>query len=180
MASMLECRNALHEAGGDFDKAKEVLRKKGMKLAEKKADRATSNGVIESYIHSNKRMGVLLDLRCETDFVARTDQFKELAHEIAMQIAATKPSYIYPEEIPAGVIEAEKNIYREQFKDSGKPEKVLEGIIEGKMQKYAEEHALMTQLYVRDDSKTIKDLINEYISKIGENIKVERFVRFEM
>ncbi len=178
--SIARCREALEEAGGDFAKAKEILRKKGAELAEKKGGREAANGVIESYIHTDKRLGVLLDLRAETDFVARSEAFRTLAHEVAMHIAAMNPSWISPDDIPPDVHEAEQNIYREQFQESGKSKEVVEQIIEGKMRKYAEDHCLLNQPYIRDEDKTIRDLINEYIGKLGENIRIERFTRYSL
>ncbi len=180
MASMIECRNALQEAGGNFEKAKEILRKKGGIAARKKLERDTTNGIIASYIHTDGRTGVLVELNCETDFVAKNEEFKRLGHELAMHIAAMNPRYMRLEDIPAEVIEAEKDICREEFKDSGKPPHIVENIIEGKLKKYSGEHVLSSQPYIRDDTKTITDLINEYVGKLGENIQVKRFVRYQV
>ena len=180
MVSLIDCRNALEESRGDFEKAKEILRKKGTFLALKKTERSTAAGIIASYIHSDERIGVLVELNCETDFVARNADFKELGHELAMHIAAMNPTYICVEDIPSRVVETEKEIYRAQFQDLEKPHEVVEKIIEGKIQKYSEEQVLLRQSYVRDDSKTIQDFINEYIARLGENIQVKRFIRYQI
>lgn len=178
--SFSECKKALEEANWNLDKAKEVLKKRGQKLSELKAQRQTNQGIVEAYIHPNKKIGVLLDLRCESDFVARSPEFQKLAHEIALQIAAMKPLYISPEDIPEEFLAGERKIYQEQLANSGKPQKIAEQIIEGKLQKYKEEISLLSQPWIKDDTKTIKDLINEYLSKLGENIKVEKFERYEI
>ncbi len=179
-AGMMDCKKALEEAEGDFEKAVEILRKKGIAKAAKKAGRATAEGIITSYVHFNGKIGVLLELNCETDFVARTDEFKELAYNLAKQVAAMKPKWVSREDVPKEVIEKEKEIYREQLKDSGKPEHVIEKIIEGKLEKFFEEFCLLDQDYIFDDSKKVKDVITEAIAKIGENIRVSRFVRMEV
>ncbi len=176
-AGMMDCKKALQEADGDFDKAIEILRKRGAAIAAKKSGRATNEGIIHAYIHHNKRVGVLLELNCETDFVARTDEFQELAHNIAMQIAAMAPRWVDIEDVPEEVVEKEKEIYRAQMADSGKPDHVIEKIVEGKLKKFYEENCLMEQTFFMDDTKKIRDLITEAIAKIGENIKVSRFVR---
>lgn len=178
--SLGQCKKAIEEAGGDLEKAKEILRKWGEDLAGKKSSRTTKEGIIESYIHANNKIGVLVVLRCETDFVARNPEFKELAHNIALHIAAANPEYVSEEEIPDEVIEKEKNLYREQFKDSGKPEEIIEKIIQGKLNNFKKEKVLLNQVYIKDESKTIRDLLNEYISKLGENIAIEKFVRLEI
>ena len=179
-AGVMDCKKALEEAGGDFEKAIEILRKKGAAKAAKKAGRATKEGIITSYVHFNGRIGVLLELNCETDFVARTDEFKELAYNLAKQVAAVNPRWVSREDVPQEVIEKEKEIYREQLKDSGKPENVVEKIIEGKLEKFYEENCLLEQDYIFDDKKKVKDVITEAIAKIGENIQVGRFVRMEV
>ena len=179
-AGMMDCKKALEEADGDFEKAVEILRKKGAAKAAKKAGRATREGIITSYIHFNGRIGVLLELNCETDFVARTDEFKELAYNLAKQVAAMNPKWVSREDVPQEVIEKEKEIYREQLKDSGKPEHVIEKIIEGKLEKFFEENCLLEQEYIFEEGKKVKDIINEAIGKIGENIRVSRFVRMEV
>jgi len=178
--SVSECKKALEEANGDIEKAKIVLRKLGKELADKKSAREAGEGIIESYIHPNKKVGVLLDLRCESDFVARSRDFQNLAHEICLQIAAMKPLYLTSEDIPENFLDGEKKIYQEQLKDSGKPEKIINQIIEGKLRKYKEKVSLVSQAWVKDETKTIKDLINDYIAKLGENITIKKFARYEI
>ena len=175
--SITECKKALEESKGDFEQAKNRLREWGKELAGKKSARQAGEGIIESYIHPNKKVGVLIDLRCETDFVAKSDNFQELAHEICMQVAAMNPLFLKQEDIPSEVLDNETKIYKEQLKDSGKPE---EQIIDGKLKKYKEEVSLLSQSWVKDNSKTVKDLVDEYIAKIGENIEVKNFVRYEI
>ncbi len=177
-AGILDCRKALEEAGGDFDKAVEILRKKGLAKAAKKAGREASEGVIETYVHGGGRIGVMLELNCETDFVARSEVFRNLAHELALQIAAMSPRYVRDEDIPQTVLDKEAKIARERAK--GKPEHVVQRIVDGMLEKFKNEVVLMRQPYIRDDSKTIQDLINEHIASIGENIVVRRFVRWEL
>ena len=179
-AGVMDCKKALEEAEGDFDKAVEILRKKGAAKAAKKAGRATTEGIITSYVHFNGKIGVLLELNCETDFVARTDEFKELAYNLAKQVAAMSPRWVSREDVPEEVIEKEKEIYREQLKDSGKPENVIEKIIEGKLNKFFEEYCLLEQDYIFEEGKKVQDIVTEAIAKIGENIKVSRFVRMEV
>lgn len=178
--SVTECEKAIKEASGDSERAKEILRIRGKELAGKKAERETGQGIIESYIHPNKKIGVLLDLRSESDFVARSDNFKKLAHEICLQIAAMKPLFSKKEDIPSEFLDGERKIYKEQFKDSGKPQKIIDEIIEGKLEKYKKEVSLLSQSWIKDNTKTIKDLIDEYIAKIGENIVMKGFVRYEI
>ncbi len=180
-AGMMDCKKALVEAEGDIEKAKEILRKKGIDAAAKKAGRATSNGRIESYIHMEGKIGVLIEVGCETDFVARTDDFKQLARNLAMQIAAMKPIYVSKESVPEDVIEKEKEIYRAQI-PPGKPEQVVEKILEGKLQKFFEESCLLEQVYIKDEEgkSKVKDYISETIAKLGENIVVKRFTRYEL
>jgi len=178
-AGMMECKKALTEANGDFDKAIEVLRKKGISAAEKRAGRVASEGIIGSYIHMDK-IGVLVEVNCETDFVARTDDFRTLVKDIAMHIAAANPRYLSREDVPAEVIEKEKEIYKEQIK--GKPEHIVDKIVEGKLEKFYNENCLLEQIFVKDpeQKKTIKDIVTETIAKLGENIVVKRFVRFQL
>ncbi|MDX1608452.1 MAG: translation elongation factor Ts [Candidatus Spechtbacterales bacterium] len=179
-AGMLDVKNALDEAGGDLEKAREILRKKGAALAAKKSARETHEGLVVSYIHAGGKIGVLLKIYCETDFVARTDDFQSLADNIAMHIAAMDPEYISPEDIPSEVIEAEKKIYKGQFADSGKPENVIEDIVEGKIKKFGAENSLLEQPFVKDQDKTIAKLIEEHVAKLGENIQVGEFTRYEL
>ncbi len=177
---ILECKKAIAEANNDFEKAAELLRKKGFEKAKSKSSRATKQGAIGSYIHTNRMIGVLVELGCETDFVARNEDFLQLQKDIAMQIAAMSPGYISEKDIPEKVIEKEKEIYREQMKDSGKPDHVIEKIIEGKLKKFYTEVCLLNQKFFRDDKKTIEALIAEKIHKLGENITVKRFVRYQV
>lgn len=177
--SIGQCKEALEESAGDSDKAIEVLRKKGKKMADKKAIREIKSGVIETYIHGGGKMGAILELGCETDFVAKNQEFKDLAHDIVMHIAAMDPQYLQPEDIPDDVVKAERDIYKEQIKDSGKPENIAKQIIEGKIKKYSEENSLMTQVFIKNPDITIGELIGEKISKMGENIRIRRFARYE-
>lgn len=176
--SILECKKAIAEAGNDYNKAEELLRKRGFDKAKAKASRATNQGGIGAYIHANYKIGVLIELACETDFVAKNEDFLALQKDIAMQIAAMNPKYISSDQIPANIIEKEKEIYREQMKDSRKPENVMEKIIEGKLKKFYTEICLLDQKFFKDDSKTIETLIAEKIHKLGENIAVKRFTRY--
>ena len=175
---MMDCKKALVACDGDMDKACDYLREKGLAKAAKKAERTAAQGRMFSYIHSTGKLGVLLELDCETDFVARTDEFQKLGHEIAMHIAAANPSYIKPEEVPAEVTEHEKEVIMAQAREEGKPEKMLEKIAEGRINKFYEENCLLEQKYVRNPDVKIKDLIVENIAKIGENIIPRRFARF--
>lgn len=178
--SISECKEALDSAQGDLEKAKEFLKKKGREIAANKSAREAHQGIVESYIHANGKVGVLIELRCESDFVAKSDNFKELARELAMQIAAMNPLYVREEDVPEEVIEKEKEIYREQMKDSDKPAEITEKIISGKVEKWYSEVVLLRQKWIKDDSKTIKNLIDELVSKLGENIEVAQFTRFEI
>jgi elongation factor Ts len=177
-AGMMDCKNALKECGGDIEKAIDYLREKGLAKAAKKADRKALQGMVFSYIHTNAKLGVLLELNCETDFVARTDEFQNLGRELAMQIAAANPSYLDPESVPEEVIEREKEVIKGQAREEGKPEKILDKIVEGRINKYYEENCLLEQKYIRDQDVKIKDLVVNAIAKIGENIVVGRFSRF--
>jgi elongation factor Ts len=175
---MMDCKKALVECGGDIEKAVDFLREKGLAKAAKKAERSASQGMIFSYIHSNAKLGVLVELNCETDFVARTEEFQILGHEVAMQIAAANPTYVLPEEVPADVLAHETEVIKAQAREEGKPEKMLDKIAEGRINKFYEENCLMEQKYIRDPDRKIKDLVIENIAKIGENIKIRRFARF--
>jgi len=177
-AGMMECKKALEASGGNFDKAIEYLRQKGLATAQKKAGRTASEGIITSYIHMDK-IGVLLELNCETDFVARNEEFRQLAKDIAMHIAASNPQYISKEDVPQEVIEKEREIYKAQI-PGNKPPQVIEKIIEGKLEKFFEEMCLLNQPFIREPEKKIQDLITEKIAKFGENIVVRRFVRFQV
>jgi elongation factor Ts len=177
-AGIMDIKSAMEEAGGDKEKAIEVLRKKGQAKVAKKADRVASEGVIESYIHAGGRVGVIVEVNTETDFVARTDDFKQLARDIALHIAASNPLYVNSSDVPTEVIEKEKEIYKEQVQ--GKPDNVVEQILEGKISKYYEEVCLMEQPYIKDPEKKIRDLVAENVSKLGENIVIRRFARFNL
>ena len=179
-AGIVECKKVLQETGGDVDKAVELLRKRGAAKAEKKAGRATAQGVIASYIHAGGKAGALVEVNCETDFVAMTEDFQNLAREIAMQVVAMSPKYVSPEEVPDEVIQKEKEILREQAISEGKPENVVEKVVEGRFAKFLAENCLLEQPWIKDSTKTVEDLINEYIAKLGENIKVKRFCRFQI
>jgi len=178
--SLADCRKALEESNGDIAGAKEYLKKRGTAVAEKKMEREVGAGIIDSYIHSNKSAGVLLEINCETDFVARGEDFQNLSHEICLQIASMKPKYVKGDEIPEDILEKEKSIIKEQVGEMNKPADMVEGIIKGKLDKFKKEVCLLDQLWVKDDSKTIQSLINEYIAKTGENIVVKRFVMYEL
>ena len=179
-AGMMECKKALEETGGDMEKAIEHLRKKGIAKAEKRVGRATSEGQVSSYIHHNGKVGVLVEVNCETDFVARTDDFKELVRYIAEHIAAASPMAVDKDGIPAERIDKERRIAEEQVKASGKPANLVDKIVEGKVNAYLKEVTLVNQPWVRDDKKSIGDLLKEASSKLGENVQVRRFVRFQM
>jgi elongation factor Ts len=179
-AGMMDCRKALEEVNGDIDKAIEVLRKRGVASAEKRAGRSTNQGIIEAYIHAGGRLGTIVELNCETDFVAKTEDFRALAKEVAMQIAAMNPRAITREQVDTSVIEKELEIYRAQARAEGKPEQVIERISVGKLDKFYQDYCLMEQSYVKDPGKTIKDVITEVIAKTGENISIKRFVRFQI
>jgi len=179
-AGIMDCKGALTECKGDMDQAIDFLRKKGLATAAKRADRAMTEGIVESYIHTDSKLGVLVEVNCETDFVAKNDDFKVFAKNIAMHIAATNPLGIRPEDVPEEIITKEKEIYRGQVLEMGKPEKIADKIVEGKLQKYFKENCLMDQAYVRNPEMTIADLLNELIAKIGENISIKRFIRFKI
>ncbi len=179
-AGMMDCKNALVEAEGDMEKAVEILRKKGIAKAEKKAGRETKDGLVDAYIHAGGKLGVLVEVNCETDFVANTDDFKTFVRNVAMQIAATNPIAIRREDVPEEVVNREKEIYREQALSSGKPEHIVDKIAEGKLEKFFAENVLLEQAYIRDPEKTIKDYLTEVIAKLGENITIRRFARFRI
>jgi elongation factor Ts len=177
---MMECKSALAEANGDMDKAIEILRKKGHVRAQAKANREASQGVVGSYIHMNGRIGVLVEINCESDFVARNSEFQELVKEIAMQIAAAKPRYVSSADIPQDVLAAEKEIIKAQLGDMKKPPEIMEKIVTGKLGKFFEEVCLLDQPYIREDKIKVRDLVTQAVAKIGENIKVRRFARYEI
>lgn len=179
-AGMMDCKEALQECAGDIEKAVDFLRKKGLATAAKRAGRATTEGVIQSYIHMGGKIGVLVEVNCETDFVAKTDDFKEFVHNIAMHIAASNPVGITPKDVPQKVIEREMEIYRAQVLEMGKPEKMVDKIAEGKLNKFFKESCLMNQPYVREPNKSIADYLNEVIAKTGEKITIKQFARFQI
>jgi len=179
-AGMMDCKEALASADGDFEKAVDFLRKKGMSAATKRSSKAAKDGCVMSYIHMGGKIGVLVEVNCETDFVAKTENFQALAKDLAMQIAATNPQYVRPEDIPEAALEREKAIYREQALAEKKPEKIWEKIIEGKLNKYYEEVCLVKQKYIKDTDITVETMVNNMIAKTGENIIVRRFARFQL
>ena len=179
-AGFSDCRAALVEASGNIEKAIEVLRKKGQAAAAKKAQREASEGLVGSYIHAGGKIGVLVELNCESDFVARTEAFQQLSHDIAMHVAALDPRYVRREEVTADMLEKEREIYRAQALASGKPEQVVEKIVAGKMEKFYEENCLYEQHYIKDESLTIGEMITQAIAKLGENISIRRFARFKV
>ena len=179
-AGIMDCKHALAECEGDIEKAIEYLRKKGLATAQKRAARATKEGAVQAYIHMGGKIGVLVEVNCETDFVAKTDDFSEFVKNIAMHIAATNPVGILPEDVSPEVIEKEKEIYRAQALEMGKPEKMVDKIAEGKLSKFFKESCLMNQVYVRDPSMTIQDYMNDVIAKTGEKINIRRFARFQV
>jgi elongation factor Ts len=178
--SISEVKKALEEAKGDAQKAKEILKSLGKKIAGKKADREAKSGVIEGYIHSNGKTGVLLDIRCETDFVANSPEFKNLAHELALQIVAMKPLFVSENDIPAEFLDGETKIFKEEATSSGKPENIVNQIVEGKLKKYKDSVCLLAQTWVKDDTKTVKNLIDDTVAKVGENIEIKKFARYEI
>jgi elongation factor Ts len=177
-AGMGDCRAALIETNGDMEKATDWLRKKGVAAAGKRSGKVAKEGKVHAYIHGNGKLGVLVEINCETDFVARTEDFEELVKEVGMQIAAMNPLYVKRDEVPANVIEKEKEIYKDQMKESGKPANVVEKIVEGKLEKFFTEVCLLEQAYIKDDKKNIETLLKEKIAKLGENLVIKRFVRF--
>ncbi len=179
-AGMMDCKKALQECGGDMQKAVDFLRQKGLAVAAKRAGRTTSEGVVQCYIHAGNKLGVMVEVNCETDFVAKTDQFIQFARDVAMHIAATNPVCIKREEAPQEVVEKEKEIYRQQALDAGKPEKIIDKIVEGRIDKFMREICLLEQPFVKDPDLTIQDLLNELIAKMGENISIRRFTRYQV
>ncbi|HOF60785.1 MAG TPA: translation elongation factor Ts [Candidatus Latescibacteria bacterium] len=179
-AGMMECKKALGETNGDIQKAIDYLREQGILKSAKLGSRATSQGAIFSYVHPGDQLGVLVEINCETDFVARTDDFKALGKNIAMQVAASAPQYVSRDQVPQEVLDHEKEVSRAQAKAEGKPEKILDKIVEGRLEKYFQEVCLLDQAYIRDDSRKVSDLVTEAIAKIRENITIKRFVRFKV
>lgn len=179
-AGILDCRNALEAVGGDFDEAVDYLREKGLAQAAKRMDREADEGLVDAYIHGGGRIGVLVEVNCETDFVARTQEFQTFVNDIAMQIAAMAPRYIERDDIPEEALEREKDLYRRQALEEGKPEHVIDRIVEGRIEKFCQTVSLMEQEFIRDDELTIEELLKEYITTTGENIVIRRFARFEL
>ncbi|MBI2370391.1 MAG: translation elongation factor Ts [Deltaproteobacteria bacterium] len=179
-AGVLDCRKALEEAGGDEAGAIDLLRQKGMAAAAKKAGRSATEGAVGSYIHAGGKIGVLVEVNCETDFVAKTPEFQELVKAVAMQVAAASPQFVRREDVPEAVLEKEREIYRAQAREQKKPDRVVEKIVEGKLERYFSEACLLEQPYIRDPDRTVKELLNELIGKIGENIVIRRFARYQL
>jgi elongation factor Ts len=179
-AGVNDIKEALEEAKGNEAEALTVLRKKGQKIAAKRAERATKEGLVKAYVHSNGKLGVLVAVACETDFVALNEEFKTFVHELSLQVAATNPIYLKPEEVPAEDVAKEKEIYREQLKNEGKPETMWDKIIEGKLQKYYAEICLLKQVYIKDDKITIEKMLESLIAKTGENIQIKKFIRISL
>jgi len=177
---LMDCRKALEETAGDFDKALELLRKKGASVAAKRADKETGEGIVKAYIHPGDRLGVLLEINCETDFVANTDAVRQFAQDLCLQIAANKAMYVSSENVDQAFLAHEKDIFREQMANSGKPEKIIEQIIEGKVKKLYSDICLLEQSFIKNDQVTVRDVLQELIAKTGESIRIRRFCRFEL
>ncbi|HEX2088466.1 MAG TPA: translation elongation factor Ts [Actinomycetota bacterium] len=179
-AGMMDCKRALVETGGDFEKARDLLRTRGLASAQKRAGRLASEGLVDAYIHGEGRIGVLVEINCETDFVARTEEFRRLSREVAMQIAALNPRWISRDEVPPDVIDGERKIYEERARGMGRPEKVIPQIVNGMLEAFYKEEVLLDQSYVREHDRTVGDLVSEVAAKVGENVVIRRFVRFEL
>ncbi len=179
-AGVLDCKRALEETGGDLQKAAEILKEKGLATAKKKADREVTDGRVECYVHPGDKLAAIVEVNCETDFVARTEIFQAFCHDVAMQVAAMAPRWVSPADIPADELEALKAEFRQQAADGKKPESIIEKIVEGKLAKFYAETCLLEQPYLKDDSKTVEQLLTETIAKLGENIKIARFARFQI
>jgi len=180
-AGVVECKDALEESGGNLEKAIEILRKRGeIKAAKKSAERTTKEGLIHAYIHANGKVGTMVEVSCETDFVARNEEFKTLAHDLAMQVAAANPFYVRPEEVPSEVVAKEKEMYLEEIRGQEKPPAVVEKILQGKLEKYFEDVCLTKQPFIKDEDITVEELINQKIAKIGEKIEIKKFVRYQI
>ena len=179
-AGMMDCKKALSENAGDMEKAVDFLRQKGLAVAAKRAGRATSEGVIECYIHAGGKLGVMVELNCETDFVAKTDDFREFARDVAMHVAAANPVSLSREDVPADIVERERQIYVQQALDSGKPESIVEKMVTGKIDRYLSEICLLEQQFVKNPEKSIQDMLTDLIGKMGENVSIKRFVRFQV
>ena len=179
-AGMMDCKKALQDAGGDFDRATEILREKGLASAAKRAGRTANQGLVDAYVHFNNTVGVLLEVNCETDFVASTGEFRDLTRDIALHIASLSPSYLSRDDVPTERLETERRIYETQARETGKPDRVMERIVDGKLEAFFKDQVLLDQLFVKDDSKTIGELIDEVSAKVGEKVAVRRFVRYKL
>ncbi len=179
-AGFMDCKNALTEAEGDMEKAVDLLRQKGIDVAMSREGKATEEGIIASYVHAGNQIGVLVDLRCETDFVARTDEFREFGRDLAMQVAAMHPRWVLPEDVPREVLDHEREVLRQQALEEGKPEHIVEKMVEGRLQKFYENMCLLQQPFIRDDGVTIEDKLNELIAQCGERVVISRFVRYQV
>jgi len=178
--SLIECKKALEKSKGDLERAKEILREKGKEILKEREGKSSQQGIVACYIHPGDKIGVLLQLSCETDFVARNEEFKKLAHEICLQIAAMRPLFVKKEDIPEEFLDGERKIYQKQFENCGKPQKVIDQIVEGKLEKYKKEVSLLSQPWIKDPQKTIEDLIKEVAAKLGEKIEIQKFARYEI
>ena len=178
--SITECKKALQEAKGDIEKAKKILREKGKEMIKGREGKGAEQGIVESYVHPGAKLGVLIELHCETDFVAKSEEFKKLAHEICLQAAAMRPLFTEPEDIPEDFLDGERKIYQKQFASSDKSQKVIDQIVEGKLEKYQKEVSLLSQPWVKDETKTIEELIADYAAKLGEKIEIAKFTRYEI
>lgn len=179
-AGVLDCKRALEETGGDLEEATRLLRQRGLAIAVKKAGRVAQEGLVEAYIHAGGRLGALVEINCETDFVARTEEFQRLAHDLAMQVVASDPQYLRPEDIPLEVIEEKKRLFLSELEGQNKPEHLLEKIVEGKLERYYDQVCLLRQPFIKDEGLTVEEVITEGIAKLGENIVVRRFVRYKL
>jgi elongation factor Ts len=179
-AGLMDCKRALTEANGDLEKAVDILRKKGIEIARKREDKAAQEGTIAAYVHGGDQIGVLVEVNCETDFVARTEEFREFAHNVAMQVAAQQPEWVAPEDVPEQALERERQVLREQAEQEGKPQHIVEKIVEGRLSRFYERECLLKQPYIRDDSVTIEDKLNDLITACGEKVVIRRFVRFQV
>lgn len=179
-AGVLDCKRALEETGGDLEEAARLLRQRGLAIAAKKAGRVAQEGLVEAYIHAGGRLGALVEINCETDFVARTEEFQRLAHDLAMQVVASNPHYLRPEDIPPEVIEEKKRLFLSELEEQNKPEHLLERIVEGRLERYYDQVCLLRQPFIKDEGLTVEEVIIEGIAKLGENIVVRRFVRYEL
>ena len=180
LAGVLECKKALEESNGNLEEAKKILRRRGIKIAQKKSGRITNQGVIVSYVHHNKRVGAMVEVHCESDFVAKNDEFQRFAKDLAMHVVAFDPKWIVPENVPAKVIEEEKSILESQAKKEGKPQQIIEKIVQGRIKKFYNQTCLLDQSFIKDEKRTVRDYLHEIVAKLGENVKIHRFIRYEL